>query len=418
VHEAGTVPSKLIATGGAFISATPNGSRVFYATGEPVSSQHFAVGAEFRRGDLYEYDVDSEQTRDVSEGETYGFIGASEDGETVYFVSPKLLAFNENAQHIKAVEGEDNVFVSEPVVGHPGKYVTRFVVTLARSDNDPASQILFAGVPLSLADWAPTVAIRSAQVSPNGQYLAFGSSLGLTPMAQNSAVEIYRFDLADEELACASCAPSGTSDSGAWPFPSLDGFGTRVQRYMLDNGDLFFTTADALVPQDVNGQDDVYEYQDGAPHLISGGVSEAQSVFLGASEDGRDAYFTTAQPLVGQDQDGIVDVYDARVEGGFPGPVPPPECASTQECHGSLVGSPPSYAPPPSASLSGAGDLAPPPPPAVVKPKVQTRAQKLAKVLRACRRKRPGRRRAICERLARKSYAAKASAKPKKMGGR
>ena len=52
VHEAGTTRSKLVAAGGAFISATPDGSRVFYATGEAIGSKESAPGAEFRGGDL------------------------------------------------------------------------------------------------------------------------------------------------------------------------------------------------------------------------------------------------------------------------------------------------------------------------------------------------------------------------------
>ena len=238
----------------------------------------------------------------MSGGEAYGFIGASEDGEYVYFVAPGVLAGNENAEHEGAVGGGDNVYVSEPVAGHPGEHTLRFVVTLAGTDNDPKHNALFSGEPNAVSDWVPSVALRTAQVSPNGQYLAFGSGVELTPVAHaNTGPEVFVFDVVGEGLACASCSPSGVSNGGALLFPSVDGYGTQVQRYMLSDGSLFFTTAAALVPGDVNGQDDVYEFEDGAPYLISGGSSEGASVFLGASENGQDAYFTTGEPLVLQD---------------------------------------------------------------------------------------------------------------------
>ena len=135
---------------------------------------------------------------------------------------------------------------------------------------------------------------------------------------------------------------------------------------MLSDGSLFFTTAAALVPGDINEQDDVYEFEDGAPHLISGGTSPSASVFLDASEDGQDVYFTTSEALVLQDSDEITDVYDARVDGGFPASsefVAPPACKGGEECQ------PPPSEPPAKPSLAstaftGAGNLTPPPPPA------------------------------------------------------
>ncbi len=39
--------------------------------------------------------------------------------------------------------------------------------------------------------------------------------------------------------------------------------------------------------------------------------------FADASASGNDVFFFTDQPLVGQDQDSLVDVYDARVGGGI-----------------------------------------------------------------------------------------------------
>ena len=49
------------------------------------------------------------------------------------------------------------------------------------------------------------------------------------------------------------------------------------------------------------------------------------SEFIDASRDGRDVFFSTFESLVPQDPD-QVDLYDARMGGGFAPPVSPQEC--------------------------------------------------------------------------------------------
>jgi hypothetical protein len=115
---------------------------------------------------------------------------------------------------------------------------------------------------------------------------------------------------------------------------------------MSDDGRTFFTTSDALVPQDTNETEDVYEYVESRPQLISSGTSAANGEFgfigietfpglVGVSADGTDVYFATFDVLVGQDQNGEeMKIYDARSGGGFPFVNPPPSCAAADECHG------------------------------------------------------------------------------------
>jgi hypothetical protein len=120
---------------------------------------------------------------------------------------------------------------------------------------------------------------------------------------------------------------------------------------------VFFSTAEALVPDDVNGKRDAYQYDTatGALHLLSTGRSTSDSWFLDASADGRDAFFVTRERLVGWDVDTVYDLYDARVGGGFPEPtVAPPPC-SGDACQGS-PGVAPGRAAAGSALLEGAGD--------------------------------------------------------------
>jgi hypothetical protein len=120
---------------------------------------------------------------------------------------------------------------------------------------------------------------------------------------------------------------------------------------------------------------------------------------LGTDTTGENVFFSTADQLVPQDIDTQLDFYDARVGGGFPAPTAPLACGG-EACQGALS-APPIFGTPASVTFNGAGNLAPPTP---AKPKPLTRAQKLAKALKACHSKHDRHKRAACERQARKRY--------------
>lgn len=69
------------------------------------------------------------------------------------------------------------------------------------------------------------------------------------------------------------------------------------------------------------------------------------------SPSGDDVFFYTAQSLVASDTDGLYDLYDARVDGGFPNQTDPAPCEGNG-CH-EQVTSPPAEAPAPSSAVGG-----------------------------------------------------------------
>jgi hypothetical protein len=67
---------------------------------------------------------------------------------------------------------------------------------------------------------------------------------------------------------------------------------------------------------------DVYQWHEGALSLISTGDSPRYTEFTGAGADGKDVFIASREALVGFD-DPVYrdrDIYDARIEGGFPEP--------------------------------------------------------------------------------------------------
>jgi hypothetical protein len=229
----------------------------------------------------------------------------------------------------------------------------------------------------------------------------------------------------------------------------LSSFESRNQsRYLTDGGRLFFNSAATLVPQvsvptrpeTINGKtaqvgvENVYEFEldgvgsctreGGCVALLSDGTSPHESAFLDASVTGSDVFLLTGAPLVPQaDHDQELDVYDARECGASQCVAPPPppsqQCEETASCRPGSS-SPQTFVAPPSSALSGAGNVVPPKngvkPSTVKKP---TRAQLLAKALRACSKlahktRAQKHKQAKCRTQAKKKYGSKQTAKPKK----
>jgi hypothetical protein len=102
-----------------------------------------------------------------------------------------------------------------------------------------------------------------------------------------------------------------------------------------DGKRVFFDSEDALIPQDSNHEVDVFEWEAqgvggctrtiGCIGPISSGRGADGATFVDSSVDGTDAFFLTDTSLVKQDLGGL-DIYDARVGGGFPEPVAPIPC--------------------------------------------------------------------------------------------
>jgi hypothetical protein len=93
----------------------------------------------------------------------------------------------------------------------------------------------------------------------------------------------------------------------------------------------------------------------GCVNLISSGQAARPARFHDASPDGSSVFFSTLESLVGPDY-GLIDIYVARVGGGFPEPPPPaPECEAENCQHPRAA---PEYTTPSSLLSDGPGNLA------------------------------------------------------------
>jgi hypothetical protein len=397
--------------------ATPSDSFVFYTEGP----------------ELYRFNVGEGKIQAITSGAegALGTLGFSDDGSYVYFVAPGILAANKNGHNEEAVQGGANLYE-----WHEG--VTTFIALMSQATN------WVNGANLNEQS-GPASGNKSSRVTPDGRTVMFSASSPLTSYPNNNMTELYLYDatspLSASNPVCVSCNPSGApATSGAVlarrgevsPYIQLPRRTTFLTHNLSDSGSrVFFQSQEALVSGDVNGQNDVYEWErvgtgscestsagfseqdGGCLYLISTGQRMERSYFGNADPEGKNVFFFTREPLVGQDKDENFDLYDARAEGGIEAQNPPPlsvPCAEESACRGPSSSVPSVFGSPSSAMFSGAGNL--PAPPAVFTPpkKTVTRTERLAKALRACRSK-PRSKRSSCEATARKRYGHKSGAK-------
>jgi hypothetical protein len=404
--------------GGKWVAAGEDGARVYFTDENKLTSTATATAG---APDLYEYDFQAEAGKRLTDltvdgvepADVLGVSGASQDGSTVYFVADGVLAGSgANSEQATAQAGQPNLYSRR-------EGTTAFIATLSGGEDS--------------CDWTSTgcnggvFSGLTARVSGDGRYLAFNSVSKLTTYDNLGQREIYLYEAHGGLLACASCNPNSAPyaggaaiESSALPDTNLESIDGYPQRNVSETGQVFFETREALLPQqDTNGLGDVYEYEHGALHLISGGTSSARSVFMDASTDGSNVFFASAQPLVKSANGGAYAIYDARVGGGFRAQeqsATAPPCQSLEGCLSPLSEPPAEFAVA-SATLVASGNLeAKQPEVKTEKPAKKTAEQKreakLAGALKQCaRRYRHSRhKRSVCERRAHKRFSPKTKA--------
>ena len=296
-----------LATGHLYVRENGSSTIEISANGHYQTASSDGSDVFYTNGDLYEYEVENGHTVDLTPGVSVeNVVGASQDGKYVYYVT---------------TAGEFKLW-------HDGS-----TTTIAASP------------------------VTRGEVTPDGHSVVFAS---------NDIHVLGRIDVYDADtglLYCASCA--GKSGRGSLPLTNF--FNVQEPRWISADGSrLFFISSEALVPQDTNGLEDVYEWErpgsgecpaggEGCVYLLSGGTSIEESWFADASESGNDVFIITRAKLVRSDEDELYDLYDLRVDGNTPSS--PPTCTGSG-CQG-VPGAPPIFATPSSATFEGVGNFTP-----------------------------------------------------------
>ena|GEM_PF-1040661 len=290
-------------------------------------------------------------------------LHVSKDGSHIAFIAAGVLTgTSTNGDGQKAIEGAENVYVynRDAPTGERLTFVSDLCSGsgISQSVADP----LCPQSP-SANDAAPSTSKQGpiVQMTTNNRYMIFATYARLGTDDSDEGQDVYRYDTDTGSLVRISIGQDGYDANGNATnanalFEASEGT-VEPRLAISDNGEqVFFTTSEALVPQDTNSARDVYEWDDGQIELISDGVAPLGSKLQTISSSGRDVLFITASPLTRSDGDTAEDIYDARIDGGFPAP------ATSSSCSGEACqGSPPTATPPPipgTVTVTGAGNLA------------------------------------------------------------
>jgi hypothetical protein len=411
-RAAGAAPKVSKAEPATFWAASTDGSRVFFTSSAELTSQS-NTGAANEGSDLYEARLEEQgasqppkvalsdlsvDNTDSAGADVLGVVGASEDGEYIYFVADGQLVSG------KGVAGKPNLYM-ERNAGRP-----IFIATLRPGvvGGTVHEEELALGDSL---DWTQFGEVQRAYVTPDGRHLGFMSVEevptvnfpsgydNVASVTQEHESEVFEYSAPSPteeakgmtgQLTCASCDPTGapptgnaflagTGDSlGNGPSeeegqetPTAAGSSFFHPRSVSNSGMRVFFAATPFTSETVaNSQETpvakIYEYEQdgegscatrvGCTYRVSGATNPTRDLFVGASAEGEDVFFATYSQLTATDKSALFDVYDARIDGGFPAATPAPECvAGCRSASTSAEG-----APLVSALVGPSGNLAPP----------------------------------------------------------
>ncbi len=300
--------------GAQFQFASSDGSKVFFTDEARLTEHSTATAGE---PDLYECEMIevseklqcrlSDLTEDPNgHADVQGVVvGGSEDSFHLYFVAKGQLTKLPNSQHEEAEAGGFNLYALQ-YNKEKGEWEAPVLIAVLSGEDGPDW-----GAPRGIAG---DLEAATSRVSPNGEYMAFMSEKSLTGydnINTNSGAadeEVFLYDVRSNTLVCVSCNATGErpvgvldspeanggegllvdeqnnwkTSSGRWLSGDIPGWAAmraavaRYQpRYLSDSGRILFNSADGLVPQDTNGLMDVYEYE---PRGV-GGCTESSSTF-------------------------------------------------------------------------------------------------------------------------------------------
>jgi hypothetical protein len=349
------------------INATATGSAsALTASGAPSCD----IAAAIAGCDLYLYDADAppgEHLTQVSAGDNtnptpgqganlYNSITAiSADGSRVYFAAQGKLTTDQNPGGATAIAGQPNLYSWDADTDE-----TSFIGTLEANDGSGSGLWGSNGTWNNGAYPVPTEG-ADPEVGGDGHILLFKSNAPLTADDTDGSLrDVYRYEAEADQLVLISKPGPGASNGGnASPeFGISTAPGTdyaQIGRPISEDGQTVeITTTGGLLPADVNGVEDIYLWKEGQIYRVPGSAqaTNTPSNKPALSGAGSTLAFHTVTQILPSDGDTALDVYVARIGGGFPITSPPTVCipgeeGSSDRCQGELAVQPVHIAPPP-----------------------------------------------------------------------
>jgi hypothetical protein len=151
-----------------------------------------------------------------------------------------------------------------------------------------------------------------AAISEDSSHVFFSTAARLVPEDTDDEGDLY--ERVDGEFRLVGTGPLGSSGATYWagPYEARTGWGGLS----ADGRAVVFASAAPLVPEDTDTVQDLYLRANGETKLVSTGPNDvnqsfnAMTHYLLVAPDGSRMFFTTDDAMVAEDTDGQVDVYE------------------------------------------------------------------------------------------------------------
>jgi hypothetical protein len=316
-----------------FIRATPDGREAYFETWSQLDPNDRNTDK-----DIYRWSLDSGAATCVTclvPDAQVSFAKVSDDFSRIYFDSQEVLIPGQGSR------GKENIYTLKD---GDLKYVTTTEGINGGLELSSDGRTLVFGAEQSPSLTSDKVA---ATCYENPQQEATGTG---------GCTQLYRYEVGEESIDCLTCVQGGLTN---WRGANAVNGGLDMSS---DGSVVVFRTRQALLPRDINRRMDLYEWRNGSLRLVTDGTTDfpdegqAVPVVRAVTADGGSILFTAPEPgLTGYEQDGLANMYVARVGGGFPRPTSSTHC-SEESCQGPLQ-TPPLGQTASSEALHGAGNI-------------------------------------------------------------
>lgn len=313
-----------------------DGSHAYFTTTEPLSPADGDTAL-----DIYAHDLSSGETSLVSRGGCAGcgeegkvpvFDGSSADGKRVFFTTAEKLseADHDSAADVYARDlpggptilisgGNEEVTASYAAASADGSHV--FFTSaegLVAGDTDGANDIYewTAGEPLSLVTSSPCTSncgVTFDAASADSSEVIFNTAEPLSSEDLDNREDVYRQHVGGGEPVLVSRGESGCTS--CWN----GSFEANFDEAAADASRVVFSTHEGVLPEDTDGEDDIYLRDIGgessslittSPSYCPLSKGNCGATFVGASEDGRRVFFRTVERFTLEDGDNEADIYE------------------------------------------------------------------------------------------------------------
>ncbi|HET9162476.1 MAG TPA: hypothetical protein VFN89_03390 [Solirubrobacterales bacterium] len=305
-----------------FLGATPDGTTVFFATGERLSAEDEDSAPDIYARELPEGSPPSTVLVSPGGAGPVTFDGASADGTKVVFTSTDRLVPGEDADaeadlYERDLTGEETHLVSVPSGSCTSGCAPTFGAIAANGsrvffESDESLGGDADGGEQDVFEWSAGSGVTLVSTGGEGEAGA-GAHFATYAGYAAGGSDVY-FDtaekLSNEDGDAATDVYVRSGPTTSLVSSGNGAFDAHFDRATSDGSTVLFDTEESLSGEDEGAKSDLYEQSGATTALVSPGSSEFAAAYAGASSDLSRVFYVTSQQVEPADSDAEPDIYE------------------------------------------------------------------------------------------------------------